>query len=124
MFRVKTLDEDEPMIIRKITIQDRWILIWGGPRRLFLRLFQGRYLRDSLSRRRGQCHRCGACCMMSWRCAHLCYRDDLSECAIYSKRKMPICADFPVDEQDLAYRDRIAPDRPCGYFWPQKKKNP
>jgi hypothetical protein len=37
---------------------------------------------------------------------------------------MPNCKTFPIDARDLAERDWIAPDTPCGYFWPDAPVTP
>lgn len=107
----------------KLTWRDRWFLIWGGPRRFLLRVFLPTTMKRGLEQRRGACKRCGVCCQMSWRCRHLCYGAGLSGCAIYQRQKLPICRDFPIDERDLAYRDRVAPHSACGYYFVDPKKN-
>ncbi|HUT33686.1 MAG TPA: hypothetical protein VNE39_09415 [Planctomycetota bacterium] len=100
----------------KLSIWRRVKLLWGRPRRLFLNVFRPGYVRASLARRRGECRRCGACCQMGLYCRHLKYgAGDLSECVRYQKWRSSNCRNFPMDERDLAERDLVAPDTPCGY---------
>ena len=77
--------------------------------------FRGRYVRESLARRQGECHRCGACCQMGNRCRFLDYVDGLAICKVYDKRLSPNCRQFPMSEHDLAERDVILPETPCGW---------
>ncbi len=49
-------------------------------------------------------------------CRYLKYGDGhLSECVRYARRLSPNCRNFPMDERDIAERDLVAPDTPCGY---------
>jgi hypothetical protein len=59
--------------------------------------------------------------MMGNRCRFLEFdADGLSGCRVYDKRLSPNCKTFPIDERDLADRDAIMPDRPCGYHFTPK----
>jgi hypothetical protein len=104
----------------------RLLLLRGVLRRFFLNLFRPAYVRDSLARRQGACNRCGACChLVANRCARLrVYSDGHSECWRYEGFRMPNCKTFPIDARDLAERDWIAPDTPCGYSWPDAPVTP
>ena len=101
--------------IARLSIWRRLKLLWGRPRRLYLNVFRPGYVRASLARRRGECCRCGACCQMGAYCRHLRYSGDLSECSRYAKWRTSNCRNFPTDERDLAERNLVAPDTPCGY---------
>lgn len=92
--------------------------LWAGrPRRLFYCLFRKGYIKANHARRRGECQRCGACCQLGSRCHHLFYDEHgLSACKVYGRRISPNCVMYPIDEQDLADRDVVLPDKPCG-FW-------
>ena len=83
------------------------------------------YIRRSLGRREGECRRCGACCHLRslWpmsmvkplRCPALGWTDEgLSGCVLHDHRP-GLCRVFPIDEADLAARNIIRPDLPCGY---------
>jgi Fe-S-cluster containining protein len=55
-----------------------------------------------LSRRRGECNRCGACCKILFRCPFLgTDSDGQYTCRIYDKR-FSQCRLFPLHAQDLA----------------------
>jgi len=98
----------------------RLILLRGVARRLFLNLFRRAYVRESVSARQGECRRCGVCChLVANKCARLCiHPDGHSECRYYTVYRLPNCCTFPIDPRDLADRDLVAPEVPCGYFWP------
>lgn len=106
----------------KLSIWQRVKLLWGRPRRLYLNVFRSGYVRASLARRRGECRRCGACCQMGLYCRHLKYgAGDLSECVRYAKWRSSNCRNFPIDERDLAERDLVAPDTPCGFTFEPRR---
>lgn len=90
-------------------------LLWGRVRRVYQNLFRRSSVRESLSRREGKCLRCGACCRMGVPCRHLAYEDGLAACLLYDRRLSPNCRNFPMSPRDLADRDLVLPDRPCGY---------
>ncbi|HUT33687.1 MAG TPA: hypothetical protein VNE39_09420 [Planctomycetota bacterium] len=105
---------------RKPTWRMRLRLLWGKARRLGLGLFRIGYVRRSAARREGDCQRCGACCQLGYRCQFLRNAKSISECRIHALRPRN-CRLFPIDERDLADRDLVAPDVPCGYrFEPRK----
>ncbi len=89
-------------------------LLWGKARRLGLGLFRPGYVRRRAQQRRGECRRCGACCRLGNRCPFLRNAGAITECRIHGRRP-PNCRLFPVDERDLADRDAVAPDVPCGF---------
>jgi len=120
--RTNVADPSEPRF-RRVGIWTMLRLFAGRPRRLFYNWFRKKYVRESLARRRGECHRCGACCQMGNRCRFLYYEDGLACCKVYDRRKSPNCRRFPMDERDLADRDLILPDRPCGYFFDSNGDN-
>jgi hypothetical protein len=98
-----------------LSIWQRLKLLCGRPRRLLLQLFFRQYVRASLARRRGTCQRCGVCCRMGLCCPDLRYENGLAGCARYEKYRSPNCRNFPLDERDLAERDVVSPQRPCGF---------
>ena len=92
----------------------RMRLMWGKVRRFGLGLFRRGYVRRSAARREGECQRCGACCRLGYRCQFLREKGGGTECRVHWLRPRN-CRLFPIDERDLADRDAIAPDVPCGY---------
>jgi hypothetical protein len=102
------------------TLRTRLVLLQGVIRRLFLNLFRRKYVRASLARRAGECKRCGVCChLVANKCGalHL-HKDGQSTCRLYSISRLPNCCTFPIDPRDIADRDLVAPETPCGYYWP------
>jgi hypothetical protein len=99
-----------------MTIGVRWRLFRGKVRRFLLTTFRPGYVRQSLARRRGECDRSGACCQLAWLCPGLRMEQDGSSCRLYQVGRPAPCQVFPIDERDLAERDLVMPDRPCG-FW-------
>jgi len=102
------------LIPRRLTWRDRLVLIRGKMRRLCLGILRPGYVRRSIARRSGECLRCGACCRLAHRCQSLRNTAAITECRFHKYRPMN-CRLFPIDERDLADRDLVAPDRPCGY---------
>jgi len=98
----------------KLTRRQRTTLLRGKARRLYLGIFRRRYVRQSVARRRGECRRCGACCKLGFRCCLLRDNGAVSECLLHRLRP-PSCRLFPIDERDLADRDLVEPEVPCGY---------
>lgn len=99
----------------------RLLLQKGVLRRLLLILFRRRYVLQQLTRRQGECRRCGACCCLVARHCSFLQTDREGTgtgCRLYKYYRLPNCSYFPIDERDLKERDLIAPDTPCGYFWP------
>lgn len=96
-----------------LTAREKATLAWGRIRRFSLVTFRPGYVRKSLERREGQCHRTGACCNL------------LVTCPLYTPRPLPtcrinrykpkVCRTFPIDERDLRDRDIVSPDHPCGF---------
>jgi hypothetical protein len=105
------------------TFRVRLILWRGALRRFYLNTFRPAYVREQLSRRQGECLRCGACCHLGHLGNGKCLRlrplpDGGTTCLFYNCRTSN-CRTFPIDPRDLADRDLIAPTLPCGYHWHQ-----
>ena len=109
------------MSVTKPPLYVRLKLFWGIPRRLFLHVFRSGYVRARLSARRGECQRCGACCQMAWRCSFFHQPDGKPACKFYSRYRYPNCVNFPIDARDIADRDLVSPDKPCGYHWEREE---
>lgn len=111
-----------PTLCARATLRVRLILLLGVTRRFFLNLFRRKYVRESLDLRAGECKRCGVCChLVANKCGalHL-HKDGQSTCRLYSVYRLPNCCTFPIDPRDIADRDLVAPETPCGYYWPKK----
>jgi len=91
-------------------------LFRGKLRRFYLgRTRRGKaYISRMMGRRLGECRRCGACCRLVHRCPFLQVNNGTAKCAIHKLRPAN-CRVFPIDPRDLADRDRIRPDDPCGF---------
>ena len=99
-----------------ITLWQRIKLLLGRPRRLFFHVFRAKYVEQQHAAREGQCRHCGACCHMGVRCPSLEFdAQGNSMCKRYDRYRSPNCRNFPIDHHDLADRDLVAPDSPCGY---------
>lgn len=99
-----------------IGLGQRTRLLLGRPRRLFLHVFRPKYVEHQISVRKGDCRRCGACCRMGARCPDLDFDEEgLSACKRYDRYRPPNCRNFPINELDLADRDIVDPDNPCGF---------
>ena len=97
-----------------LTLRKRLILGWGKVRRLYLAHLRPGYVRQSLARRLGHCHRTGACCRLMFACPLLDQKAEPVRCTIHEV-KPRVCRLFPIDERDLRDRDMISPDEPCGF---------
>lgn len=97
---------------------------WGKLRRQYLIFFRPGYIKKSLERRRGACARTGACCNLMYSCAFFRKHDSQGACGVYKFRPR-VCRNFPIDERDLADRDLLMPDHPCGFtFAPENAVEP
>lgn len=96
--------------------------MWGTPRRLFLTLCRPGHVRENLAKRSGECLRCGACCRLVVKCRFLKYDNGVPSCRLYSWFRFPNCTKFPMNRQDIADRDIISPNKPCGYSLSESKK--
>ena len=88
----------------------------GKSRRFLYSVFGNGYVTRQLDRRQGECKRCGACCKLLLNCPFLDDSKSLCNCRIY-EHTSPNCTIFPLDERDLADRNRILPNEPCGYYF-------
>ncbi len=93
-------------------------LAWGKIRRFYLGHLRPGYVESKISLRRGECLRCGTCCMLLYRCPEL---EELpngtTRCRVHENRPRN-CRIFPVDQTDLNQRDLVFKDpdkRPCGF---------
>jgi len=71
-------------------------------RRFWLGTFKPEYvLRSIIENRTGDCHRCGACCELVYRCPFL-GRDahDLPYCRVYGDLRPANCRNYPFDAID------------------------
>lgn len=103
--------------VRSLPWRKQAILLWGKARRWYLCAIRPGKVRASLARRRGECRHSGACCQLAFVCP-LHGPDATGEpgCTIYARRPRN-CRVFPLDERDIADRDLVMPDEPCGYHF-------
>ncbi len=96
------------------TFRQAAAMCWGKLRRAFLIAFRKGRVEEKLRRRRGACHRCGACCKILFDCPAYDDSDGNPKCLIYNDRP-GVCGLFPLDEKDLIERDIMMPEKPCGF---------
>ena len=108
------------LTVPRLGLRLRMKLFYGKLRRLGLGVFGRGYVRRSIERRVGECRRCGACCKLAYRCHLLRDTGGITECRLHKWRPAN-CRLFPIDERDLADRDLVAPDEPCGYSFKEPK---
>ena len=99
-----------------LTLRERATLAWGKARRFYLVHFRPGYVRESIGRRAGDCHRTGACCNLLFTCP-IYTPNPLPTCRV-NRHKPKVCRMFPIDERDIRDRDIISPDVPCGFSFP------
>jgi len=54
---------------------------------------------------------------MSWHCRNLEQKNGQASCKIYNGKRMLVCNVFPINNMDLADRNRVDPSQPCGFYW-------
>ena len=91
---------------------------WGKFRRFCYSAFATEYVAHQVNKRQGECNRCGACCKLLYNCPYLDDSVAPCECKFYH-RTFANCRLFPLDERDIADRDIVSPDVPCGYRFPK-----
>jgi hypothetical protein len=94
-----------------------WLHGWGKVRRFCLAALRPGQVKMSKERRRGECIRCGACCRLIFKCPALYYLDDGTAACRYHQLRPMNCRVFPIDERDIADRDMVMPERPCGFHF-------
>jgi hypothetical protein len=106
----------------KITFRLRLELFLGALRRLRLTVFRPGHVRARRAQRQGECRRCGACCQLAWKCPRFHDPDGLPSCRMYGRFRPPNCGNFPIDQRDIADRNLICPNEPCGFSWTDAEK--
>lgn len=84
-------------------------------RRFYLGTFRPEYIQKSIAeKRKGECHRCGLCCELIYRCPFL-GRDgeNLPYCRIYGDLRPANCRNYPFDAVDSEVEQ-------CGYRFDSK----
>ena len=84
---------------------------WGKVRRFFMIRFMPTRVSRQMSRRRGQCVRCGACCKLLFKCPFL----KGNHCIKYAKRAKQ-CALFPMSPKDLKFLEHT-----CGFYFEEDR---
>ncbi len=83
-------------------------------RRFFLGTFQPDRVEQSIQKnRKGECHRCGLCCELIYRCPFLGKdADQLPYCRIYGDLRPASCRNYPFDAIDSEIDQ-------CGFKFPE-----
>ncbi len=81
---------------------------WSKVRRFLLVKFRGKYVKERLTLRAGECGRCTLCCKVFFRCPFLVD----NKCRIYGVR-FEQCKAFPIDREDLDLVTRMGGK--CGF---------
>jgi len=92
------------------------ILALGKIRRIFMVYCRPGKTKDSLSKRLGECQRCGACCAILLHCPALKGNNGTLHCKFYDARTK-VCKTFPISQKDIDDRDLVMPDRKCGFHF-------
>ncbi len=102
--RKRSLEERLAERLRSRTVEDarlRARQAQGKLRRFVSANFRKQEVIESLSLRRGECNRCGACCELLFKCPFLKKQDDgTSLCGIYEDRPNQ-CRLFPITRRDI-----------------------
>jgi hypothetical protein len=116
--RQRSLEERLAERLRSRTVEDakfRARQAQGKLRRFMNANFRKQEVRESLSLRRGECNRCGACCEILFKCPFLKkHTDGLTSCGIYEDRPNQ-CRLFPIEKRDL---DEVRGT--CGFYFVEK----
>jgi hypothetical protein len=84
-------------------------------RRFFLGTFRAEYIKESIEEtRQGECHRCGLCCALIYKCPFL-GKDsqNLPYCRVYGDLRPANCHNYPFDTVDAEIDQ-------CGYHFKKK----
>ena len=102
--RQRSLEERMASRLRSRTVEDakfRARQAQGKLRRFMSANFRKQEVVESLSLRRGECNRCGACCEILFKCPFLKkHMDGTTTCGIYEDRPNQ-CRLFPIEKRDL-----------------------
>ncbi len=113
--RHRTLEERLAAARRSRTVEDakfRARQAQGKLRRFVSANFRKQDVIESLSLRRGECNRCGACCELLFKCPFLKkHSDGTTTCGIYEDRPNQ-CRLFPISRRDL---DEVRGS--CSYYF-------
>lgn len=90
------------------------IIVLSGIRHRWFNYFRPGYTSVSLRRRKGQCQKCGTCCLLNrpW-CRY--FKDN--KCQAYDKQPF-FCKIFPIDEKD---KKMSGVSGICGYRWEENE---
>jgi hypothetical protein len=105
---------------KEITKRGYWSQVLRKLRRFYLGTFFPSYVQKSIAEtREGECHRCGLCCELVYKCPFL-GRDaqNLPYCRVYGDLRPANCLNYPLDIKDSEIDT-------CGYtFKPKSKVEP
>ncbi|MDP3981455.1 MAG: hypothetical protein Q8Q33_08595 [Chlamydiota bacterium] len=81
-----------------------------GKFRRFIKVnFFRNHVNTLLTKRTGECNRCGACCRIVFKCPFYFEQDGLGSCKIYGKH-FTQCTFYPIEPKDL-----IGLEKDCDY---------
>jgi hypothetical protein len=101
---------------RKITQRTLMGQVLRKMRRFYLGTFRPEYIEQAIAEtRQGDCHRCGLCCELIYKCPFL-GKDsqNLSYCRVYGDLRPANCKNYPFDASDAEIDT-------CGYTFKPKK---
>jgi len=104
-----------PWYSRKVTEKNFIGQVLRKARRSYLGTFYPEYIEKAIAEtREGECHRCGMCCQLIYKCPFL-GRDaqNLPYCRVYGDLRPTNCKTYPFDQSD----SEIAT---CGYTFKKK----
>lgn len=87
---------------RLLASRSKWGQIARRFRRFYYGTFRAGYVHESIvAKREGECHRCGACCELVYKCPFLGKDvDKLPYCRIYGDLRPSNCHTYPFDKVD------------------------
>ncbi|MHC4871675.1 MAG: hypothetical protein ACYTFY_07510 [Planctomycetota bacterium] len=81
------------------------------------------YVEEQLTRRKGDCLRCGACCRLLFKCPMLLKNKNGSTSCRIHNRKPENCRIFPLNQKCIDERNHLMPLLPCGYHFDKKDED-
>lgn len=87
---------------RKVTERDFIGQLLRKMRRFYLGTFKPEYIQKAIAEtREGECHRCGLCCELIYKCPFL-GKDsqNLPYCRVYGDLRPANCRNYPFDQKD------------------------
>ena len=108
----------KPWYQRKITERSFLGQLLRKLRRFYLGTYKPEIIQKSIAEtRQGECHRCGLCCELIYKCPFLGKdQENLPYCRIYGDLRPANCKNYPFDVTDSEIDQ-------CGYSFKDQKSN-